>query len=70
VAGKKKAILAVAGTRHFDVKSARVTEPTSSPPSSPMRFGVWVILALVAVAGVYLYFRYQTSLTPMLGGGK
>jgi hypothetical protein len=31
---------------------------------------VWLAIAVVAVAGVLLYFRYQTSLTPMLGGGK
>jgi hypothetical protein len=31
---------------------------------------VWLVIAVVAVAGVLLYFRYQTSLTPMLGGGK
>jgi hypothetical protein len=31
---------------------------------------VWLAIAVVAVAGVLFYFRYQTSLTPMLGGGK
>jgi hypothetical protein len=35
-----------------------------------LRYLIWVAVAIVAVAGVVLYFRYQTSLTPMLGGGK
>jgi hypothetical protein len=34
------------------------------------RYLIWVAVAIVTVAGVLFYFRYQTSLSPMLGGGK
>jgi uncharacterized membrane protein len=34
------------------------------------RYVVWVAVAIITVAGVLFYFRYQTSLAPMLGGGK
>jgi hypothetical protein len=35
-----------------------------------LRYVVWVAIAIVTAAGVLFYFRYQTSLAPMLGGGK
>jgi hypothetical protein len=62
VAGKNKAT----STRHF----SSVTDPNSTPPRSRLRFVVWVAIAIVTAAGVLFYFRYQTSLAPMLGGGK
>jgi hypothetical protein len=34
------------------------------------RYLIWVAVAIVTVAGVLFYFRYQTSLSPMIGGGK
>jgi len=34
------------------------------------RYVVWVAVAIVTVAGVLFYFKYQSSLAPMLGGGK
>jgi hypothetical protein len=35
-----------------------------------LRYLVWFAIALVTAAGVLFYFRYQTALAPMLGGGK
>jgi hypothetical protein len=39
-------------------------------PMPRWRYVVWVAVAIITVAGVLFYFRYQTSLAPMLGGGK
>jgi type VI protein secretion system component VasF len=47
-----------------------VTEPNPTPPRPQLRYVVWLVVAVIAVAGVVFYFRYQTSLAPMLGGGK
>ena len=47
-----------------------VNEPNPTPPRPRLRYVIWLTVAIVTVAGVVLYFRYQTTLAPMLGGGK
>jgi hypothetical protein len=59
VAGKNKATF-----------SDPVNEPNPTPPRPTLRYVIWLTVAIVTVAGVVFYFRYQTALAPMLGGGK
>ena len=47
-----------------------VSEPNPTPPRPTLRYAIWLTVAIVTVAGVVLYFRYQTAHAPMLGGGK
>jgi hypothetical protein len=49
---------------------------TPPPPPEPRarefarRYGVWLVVLVALVAGIIFYFRYQSTLVPMLGGGK
>jgi hypothetical protein len=49
---------------------------TQQPPPEPRarelarRYGVWVLVLVAFIAGIIFYFRYQSTLAPMLGGGK
>lgn len=49
---------------------------TQTPPPEPpvrefaRRFGVWIVVLVALAAGIIFYFRYQSTVVPMLGGGK
>ena len=34
------------------------------------RYGLWIVVLVAFIAGIIFYFRYQSTLAPMLGGGK
>jgi hypothetical protein len=66
-AGKNKAI----HTRSPTVES--MTQPTPPEPrvrEFARRYGVWALVLVAFIAGIIFYFRYQSTLAPMLGGGK
>jgi type VI protein secretion system component VasF len=50
-----------------------MSQPTPPEPRArelARRYGVWVVVCVAFVAGIIFYFRYQSTLAPMLGGGK
>ena len=66
---------------HCAINGARNPQPATRNPalmSSPtppendddvpfMRLAWWAVLATVLVIGIWLYFRYEGSMTPLLG---
>jgi hypothetical protein len=43
-------------------------KPSTSDDGIPVgRLAVWVVLAAVLAFGLYLYFRYERDMTPLLG---
>lgn len=57
---------------HFNTSNSMTPPP---PPESrarelARRYGVWLVVLVALVAGIIFYFRYQSTLVPMLGGGK
>jgi type VI protein secretion system component VasF len=44
--------------------------PESRARELARRYGVWLVVLVALVAGIIFYFRYQSTLVPMLGGGK
>jgi hypothetical protein len=56
-------------------KSMFSPPPAAPPPESrarefARRYGVWLVVLVALVAGIIFYFRYQSTLVPVLGGGK
>ena len=46
-----------------------MTQPHSSeqePAPTTARMGVWTVLLLVILSGVFLYFRYGSQVNPLL----
>jgi membrane protein YqaA with SNARE-associated domain len=49
---------------------------SQQPPPEPRarefarRYGIWALVLVAFVAGIIFYYRYQSTLVPMLGGGK
>ena len=52
-----------------DLAKRRVTQPPSRDPDgvSPGRLALWAIVAALVLVGIYLYFRHQAKITPLLG---
>lgn len=49
-------------------KSRVSTPPSRDPERVPVgRLALWAVLAAVVLAGLYLYFRHQAKITPLLG---
>jgi hypothetical protein len=44
------------------------TPPSRDPERVPIgRLALWAVLAAVVLAGLYLYFRHQAKITPLVG---
>jgi hypothetical protein len=46
-----------------------MSSPTPPEPEGvPFgRLAVWIVLAAVLLVGVYLYYRYESNITPLIG---
>lgn len=43
-------------------------QPPSSDDGIPIgRLAIWAVIAAVLAFGIYLYFRYEAAMTPLLG---
>ena len=47
----------------------RMSSPTPPEPEGVPygRLAVWIVLGVVLLIGVYLYFRYESNITPLIG---
>ena len=69
---QKKGHLPIGRWSHSRVNSnpedSTAAEPRDAAPARPVRrILIWSIVALAVLVGLYLYFRYGDSVTPVLG---